>query len=65
MSHFAIINGRNVVSVIVADDLETANEHAIKAHLGEFAIQVPNEPNAPGLGWVWDGTNLINPVVPE
>jgi hypothetical protein len=62
MPNFAIINGSIAVNIVVADDLETANELAVKGHMGQFAVQVPKVPNAPTLGWVWDGEKLIEPT---
>lgn len=61
MPNFAIINGGNVVNVIVADDLETANGIAVNANMGQFAVQVPKAPNAPTFGWIWDGEKLVEP----
>jgi hypothetical protein len=65
MPNFAIINGSVVANIVVADDLETANELAVKSKIGQFAVQIPREPNAPGLDWVWNGTELINPTPEE
>jgi hypothetical protein len=62
MPNFAIINGGNVVNVVVADDLETANELVKNTGMGEFAKQLPNIPSAPGIGWTWDGESFTAPV---
>lgn len=62
MPNFAIINGSTVVNVVVADDLETANELAVKTGMGQFAVQIPKTPNAPTFGWNWDGEKLIEPT---
>lgn len=61
MPNFAIINGSVAVNVIVADDLETANELAIKTGMGQFAIQISQEPNSPGIGCIWNGEEWIFP----
>jgi hypothetical protein len=62
MPHYAIINGSTVINVIIADTLEDANQLAPHI-MGQFAIEIPNEPNAPGLGWSYDGSvfTKINP----
>jgi len=62
MPNFAIINGSTIVNVIVADDLDTANELVKNTGMGQFAKQLPNIPGAPGIGWTLDGENFTAPV---
>lgn len=62
MPQFAIINGSTIVNVIVADDLETANELVKNTGMGQFAKQIAKAPGAPGIGWTWDGESFIAPV---
>jgi hypothetical protein len=65
MPNFAIINGGTVVNVVVADNLETANELAVNAHIGQFAIQISSAPNAPTLGWKLHNGTLVESIPVE
>jgi hypothetical protein len=60
MPNFAVINNGNIINIIVADDLNTANEVVANARIGQFAIEIPKAPNAPMIGWQWDGENFID-----
>lgn len=62
MPHYAIINGSAVVNVIIADTLEDANLLAPYS-AGTFAVEIPNEPNSPSVGWSYDGTTFAAPVL--
>lgn len=53
MSLFAIMSGNTVNNIIIANSLEEAEV------LGN-AIEYTEE-NPAGIGWIWDGTNFINP----
>lgn len=57
---FAIIYGNSVNNVIVADNLADAQE-AVPAH----ATVVEDSTNTVALGWTYDGSKLIAPVITE
>lgn len=65
MPKYAIVYGNRVSNVIIADSLEDANELAVAASLGDFAVQVSKDPGSPDVGWTWDGTQLIHPPMGE
>jgi hypothetical protein len=55
MATFAVISGKSVNNIIVADTKEIAEEVT-----GSVCIEYTEE-NPAGIGWTWDGTNFINP----
>ena len=57
MATFAVINGNTVENVIVADTKEIAEEVTSKTCI-EYT-----EANPACIGWTWDGTNFIAPVI--
>ncbi|ANH49265.1 hypothetical protein uvFWCGRAMDCOMC403_01 [Freshwater phage uvFW-CGR-AMD-COM-C403] len=60
MSLFAVLDLNNIVmNTIVADTKEIA-ESATSTTCIEF-----NETNPVGVGWAWDGTSFIMPIVEE
>ena len=61
MAKFAIISGNSVFQIIVADDEEIALAVSPR---GAIAIEYTDE-NPAGIGWTYDGTKIIAPVVPE
>jgi len=66
MPHFAVMspyqdNEFIVNTVIMSDSLEDANETIRLTNLGSFCIQYdPNDSNAPGVGFIWDGTKFTD-----
>lgn len=65
MPKYAIIDGSNTVSnVIVADTAEDALETTKIIPNQTFSvIEISEEPDSPGIGWLWDGEKLIAPPV--
>jgi len=60
MANYAVIKDGTVINTIVADSKEIA-EQVTNLTCIEFQL----EPGAPGVGWTYDGTNFIAPVVEE
>ena len=54
--NFAVISGNSVVNVIVADSKEIAEEVT-----NCICVEYTDE-NPAGIGWTYDGVNLIAPV---
>lgn len=59
MANFAVISGNSVSNVIVADTKEIAEQV-----IGSACIEYTDE-NPASIGWTFDGTNFIPPVVEE
>jgi hypothetical protein len=59
MATFAMINGNTVDNIIVADNKE-ATEEALRCTLIEFTAE-----NPAGIGWTWDGSKFIEPIIEE
>ena len=57
MATFAVLNNSNVVNVIVADTKEIA-EAVTNTTCVEYT-----DSNPAGIGWTYDGTKFIAPVV--
>ena len=57
MANFAVISGSNVVNVIVAK-----NKKAAELATNSECIEYTDE-NPACIGWTYDGTNFIAPVV--
>jgi hypothetical protein len=57
--NFAVIKKDNVVNIIVADSLETAEEAT-----GLTCVEYTNE-TIVGIGYTYDGSNFIRPVISE
>jgi hypothetical protein len=57
MAYFAVLNGDTVINIILCDNLEIAQE--VTRHP---CVEYTNEKPA-GVGWTYDGTNFIAPVV--
>ena len=57
--NFAVISENLVLNLIVADTLEIA-----EAVSGLTCVEYTNE-NPAGIGWTYDGTNFVSPVVEE
>ena len=55
MANYAVIANDKVVNVIVADSKEIAEEVT-----GLVCIEYTDE-SPIGIGYLWDGTNFINP----
>jgi hypothetical protein len=56
MKNFAVLSGTNVINVVAAEDLESA-ELATKATCVEYT-----DKNPAGIGWSYDGKKFIAPV---
>lgn len=59
MANYAVISSNLVVNVIVADTVEIA-----EAVTGSTCIEYTDE-NPASIGWIYDGTKLVAPVIPE
>jgi hypothetical protein len=59
MATFAVISGKLVTNVILAETKEIAEEVT-----GLTCVEYTNE-NPAGIGWTYDGTNFVSPVVEE
>jgi hypothetical protein len=59
MATFAIILDNKVINIIDAPSLEVAQEAT-----GKTCIEYTDS-NPAGIGWTWDGTNFVPPVVEE
>jgi len=59
MATFAIILDNKVINIIDAPSLEVAQEAT-----GQTCIEYTDS-NPAGIGWTWDGTNFVPPVVEE
>lgn len=60
MPNYAVIKNGIVDNVIVADSKEIADQVT-----GLNCIEITSEPGAPAIGWLYDGTSFISPVVEE
>jgi hypothetical protein len=60
MSNFAVIENGVVTNVIIADTQEIA-----EAVTGLTSIEVEQVPGAPGIGWLYDGSEFSAPPVEE
>lgn len=66
MPHFAVMGPYQddkfiVNTVIMSDSLEDAKETIRLTNLGSFCIQYdPNDNNAPGVGFIWDGAKFTD-----
>jgi hypothetical protein len=70
MANFGILNHSNQIgTVIVAEDLETAKEAAIKSGIGIDAVELVDElmvdGEMPTYFWVWDGVKFNKPTIIE
>jgi hypothetical protein len=59
MANYAVIQNNKVVNVIVADSKEIAEEVT-----NLTCIEYAADSNV-GIGWKYDGTNLVLPVIEE
>ena len=59
MATFAMMSGNTVDNIIVADNKE-ATEEALRCTLIKFTADNPT-----GIGWTWDGSKFIEPVIEE
>lgn len=57
MAKFAVLNGFSVLNIIEAKTKKIAEEAT-----GLICVQYTDE-NPAGIGWIYDGTNFIPPVV--
>lgn len=57
MATFAVIENEKVINVIIAESKTVAEELT-----GKVCAEYTNEDPA-GIGWTYDGTNFIAPVV--
>jgi hypothetical protein len=53
---FAVIENNKVVNVVVAETIEDAS-------IAGFVVEYTDE-NTAAIGWDYDGTNFIPPVIP-
>jgi hypothetical protein len=58
MALFAVIEEGIVTNVIIADTKEIAEQVTAKT-----CVEFENTPDQPSIGWAYDGTNFIQPVV--
>jgi hypothetical protein len=61
MTKFAIVENNQVTNIIVADDAEIA---VAVSRAGSIAVEYTDE-NPAGIGWTYDGTKFVAPIVPE
>ena len=59
MAMFAVISGNSIINVIIADTLEIAEETT-----NQTCVEY-TEDNPAGIGWTYDGTTFIAPIVEE
>jgi len=59
MATFAMMSGNSVSNIIVADNKEET-EKALNCVLIEFTTE-----NPAGIGWTWDGSKFIEPIIEE
>jgi len=59
MATFAMMSGNSVSNIIVADNKEET-EKALNCVLIEFTTK-----NPAGIGWTWDGSKFIEPIIEE
>jgi hypothetical protein len=57
MANYAVIKDGIVTNVIIAESQEIA-----ESVTGLTCIEFQLEPGAPGIGWVYDGTDFSAPV---
>ena len=60
MANYAVVNNQLVVNTILADSQEIAEQ----CNPGFICVEYTAESPA-GIGWTYDGTNFIAPVVEE
>jgi hypothetical protein len=58
MFNYAVIKDGIVDNVIVAESKEIA-----ESVTGLTCVEYNSEPGAPGIGWSYDGTSFIAPVI--
>jgi hypothetical protein len=59
MKTYAVIQNNKVINVIVADSKEIAEE------VTNFTCIEYTSDSGVGIGWTYDGTNLVPPVIEE
>ena len=59
MATFAMMSGNSVSNIIVADNKEET-EKALNCVLIEFTTENPT-----GIGWTWDGSKFVEPIIEE
>lgn len=58
MASYAVIKDNIVDNVISADSKDIA-----ESVTGLLCVEIINEPGTPGIGWTYNGTSFISPVV--
>ena len=58
MKTFAVMAGKVVINIVIADSKEAAEDVT-----SQLCIEYTPE-NPAGIGWTYDGTNFVKPEIP-